>query len=98
MTIHLDAPQRLANVKLLIEELTPEQRRQLRIWLDQPIVKTYPGEFSYLSKSKQRYVKTGEFRAPKKGEYYLSGAIPCAYRAPNDYLPNDKFFIMKEHT
>ena len=28
--------------------------------------------------------RSGEFRAPKKGEYYLSGAIPCAYRAPND--------------
>ena len=30
------------------------------------------------------YVKTGEFRAPRKGEYYLSGAIPYPYRAPND--------------
>ena len=28
--------------------------------------------------------RTGEFRAPKKGEYYLSGAIPQAYRALND--------------
>ena len=25
-----------------------------------------------------------EFRPPKKGEFYLSGAIVTAYRAPND--------------
>jgi hypothetical protein len=24
------------------------------------------------------------FRPPRKGEHYVSGAIPCAYRAPND--------------
>jgi len=40
--------------------------------------------------SKQGYkveikgVKAGEFRAPKKGEWYLSGAIPQVWRAPND--------------
>lgn len=28
--------------------------------------------------------RTGEFRAPRKGEWYVSGAIPAAYRAPND--------------
>lgn len=27
---------------------------------------------------------TGEKRPPKKGEWYISGAIPQAYRAPND--------------
>jgi hypothetical protein len=32
----------------------------------------------------RRFVKTGQFRAPRKGEYYLSGAIPEAYLAPND--------------
>jgi hypothetical protein len=31
-----------------------------------------------------RAVRTGAFRAPKKGEWYLSGAKPLAYRAPND--------------
>lgn len=29
-------------------------------------------------------IKTTEFRAPKAGEWYLSGAEPLAYRAPND--------------
>jgi len=29
-------------------------------------------------------VKTKEFRCPKKGEYFLSGAQPMAYLAPND--------------
>jgi hypothetical protein len=36
-----------------------------------------PGEPSF-------FVRTGEFRAPLKGEFYLSGAIPEAYQAPND--------------
>lgn len=27
---------------------------------------------------------TGEFRPPRKGEYFLSGAIVMAYRAPYD--------------
>lgn len=30
------------------------------------------------------WVPTGEFRTPKKGERYISGAIPVAYLAPND--------------
>jgi hypothetical protein len=25
-----------------------------------------------------------QFRPPRKGEWYLSGAIPMAYKAPND--------------
>jgi hypothetical protein len=28
--------------------------------------------------------RTGEFRPPKAGEWFLSGAIVGAYRAPND--------------
>ena len=31
-----------------------------------------------------RAVYTGEKRPPKQGEWYLSGAIVEAYRAPND--------------
>ena len=31
-----------------------------------------------------RSVRTEYFREPKKGEWYLSGATPMAYRAPND--------------
>jgi hypothetical protein len=29
-------------------------------------------------------VRTGEFRPPRAGEWYLSGAVVEAYRAPND--------------
>lgn len=36
---------------------------------------------------------TGEFRAPKRGEWYLSGAIVEAYRAPNDLT--QEFHIAK---
>ena len=31
-----------------------------------------------------RCVRTHEFRAPKAGEWYLSGSTPVGYRAPND--------------
>lgn len=37
--------------------------------------------------------RTCEFRAPKKGEWYLSGAIPVAYRAPNNL--SMEFHIMR---
>lgn len=40
-----------------------------------------------------RAVHTGDFRPPKAGEYYLSGAIPEAYRAPNDLT--SAYWIMK---
>lgn len=32
-----------------------------------------------------RFKKTGEFRVPKKGEWFLSGTIPVAYYAVNDH-------------
>lgn len=31
-----------------------------------------------------RAIRTGEFRCPKQGDWYLSGSIVEAYRAPND--------------
>jgi hypothetical protein len=40
-----------------------------------------------------RAIRTGEFRAPRKGEWYLSGSWPRAYRAPNDL--STKFRIMR---
>ena len=42
----------------------------------------FPGE--YLLKPERVFSATGEFRPPKKGEYYLSGAEIQAYRAPAD--------------
>jgi hypothetical protein len=33
---------------------------------------------------KKKFKKTGEFRPPKKGEFYLSGAVPEVYRALED--------------
>lgn len=44
-------------------------------------------EMIALGVTKQREVRarwTGEKRQPKQGEWYLSGAIVEAYRAPND--------------
>jgi hypothetical protein len=37
--------------------------------------------------------RTEEFRAPRQGEWYLSGAIPLAYRAPSNL--RSKYRIMK---
>lgn len=34
---------------------------------------------------------SGEYREPKKGEWYLSGAVVTAYKAPNDL--STKYFI-----
>jgi len=44
----------------------------------------------------KRYIATGEFRPPRKGEHYLSGAIIFAYRAPNDL--STPYWIAVEHT
>jgi hypothetical protein len=38
----------------------------------------------YKSSRMIRAICTGEFREPNKGEWYISGAIPVAYCAPND--------------
>jgi len=38
-------------------------------------------------------VKTGEKRKPLKGEWFISGAIPEAYKAPNDL--SQEYFIAK---
>lgn len=40
-----------------------------------------------------RFKKTKEFRPPKKGEWYISGAIPEAYKAFNDL--DTPFWIAK---
>lgn len=37
--------------------------------------------------------RTGKKRPPKKGEWYISGATPEAYRAPNDLT--DSFYIVE---
>ena len=48
---------------------------------------------NFNGKSGSYAVKTNEFREPKKGEFYLSGAVPFAYKATNDL--SMKFRIMK---
>lgn len=44
--------------------------------------------------NKRYFVYSGQKRCPKKGEYYLSGAIPEVYQAPNDL--SFAFSIMTE--
>jgi hypothetical protein len=54
----------------------------------------FPTEYRY-RKDKPRSVQaTGEFRAPRKGEFFLSGAIVEAYEARQDM--NTKYWIAKE--
>jgi hypothetical protein len=42
----------------------------------------------------RRFRMTGEFRPPKAGEWYISGAIPEAYKALMDFTSS--FQIAKE--
>lgn len=44
--------------------------------------------------TRQKFKATGEFRCPKKGEWFLSGAKVSAYRAPNDL--STKYWIAEE--
>lgn len=53
----------------------------------------YPGESHYGFRKQEMYQASGEFRCPKKGEFYLSGALIQAYRAPNDL--NTEYWIAK---
>ena len=45
---------------------------------------------------RRRFVRTGQFRAPDKHEFYLSGGPPEVWRAPNDLL--SPFQIMRPAT
>jgi hypothetical protein len=47
--------------------------------------RTYPSGEARLRVQNIRFRRTGEFRTPKKGEWYLSGAIPAAYEAHADF-------------
>jgi hypothetical protein len=42
----------------------------------------------------RRFIRNGEFRTPKGGEFYLSGAIPEVYVAFSDY--SSPYYIMRE--
>ena len=44
----------------------------------------FPYEGMHADDLSRTAVKTSEFRAPRKGEYFLSGALPIAYLAYND--------------
>lgn len=60
-------------------------------------MKTYPGEQQgSLTRKTARYAKTGEFRPPKRGEFFLSGAPPEVYRTPNDL--SQSYHIMRPAT
>ncbi len=54
--------------------------------------KLYRGEG--VARYKKFYVNTGIKRNPKKGEYFLSGAIATAYLAPNDL--SSSYYIARE--
>lgn len=48
-------------------------------------MKTYKAHSDTVIPHKQvLFVRTGEFRCPLRREWYLSGAIPGAYQAPNN--------------
>jgi hypothetical protein len=51
------------------------------------------GEPPHVEGADLRYELIGEFREPRAGEWYLSGAIPQAWRAPNAL--NTKYHILR---
>lgn len=59
-----------------------------------PKIYFQPGFFpAGIGPKKTGFILSGEKRAPKAGEWYLSGAIPEAYRAPADL--SDVFYILR---
>lgn len=52
-------------------------------------------EMKVFYKGKAPFVMTGEFRPPKKGEFYLSGAIPSVWDALIDMSKDMGFYIMR---
>lgn len=57
------------------------------------MAKLYPHSNRF---NKTQYKKSGEFRPPKAGEFFLSGAIPEVYDVPNDL--SSSFYIMEPAT
>lgn len=55
-----------------------------------------PWPYYYSLGRTRLYAWSGEYRSPRRGEFYLSGAIPQAWEAPNDL--NDAFFILRPAT
>ena len=53
----------------------------------------YAGSTIHEGSRSFKAVMIGRPRPPKKGEWYLSGAAPMAYRAPNDLTSS--YHIMK---
>lgn len=45
---------------------------------------------------KRKATWTGEHRCPRKGEWYLSGAIIEAYKAPNDLTTAYPIAVLKK--
>ena len=54
----------------------------------------YPSADAIGRVNAKMFKATGEWRSPRKGEFYLSGAVIEAYRAPNDLA--QRFWIAKE--
>ena len=58
-----------------------------------PLVDRHPWSKKIIDKKLIMAVKTGEFREPRKGDWYLSGAIAEGYRANHDL--ESKFHILQ---
>ncbi len=56
---------------------------------------SYPlGENPLVARDRLAAVRTGEFREPKAGEWYISGAIPWAYKS-GGFSKGSKYHIAK---
>lgn len=64
------------------DSLNSEERKRFNLTLNQGI------SIDILPCKYVQAIQTNEFRKPRKGDWYLSGAIPKAYKAEND-LPSE---------
>lgn len=66
----------------ILDKLSSEECKKFNVPVDRNIVGYIKGVFA---------VNIYEYREPKKGEWYLSGAVSQAYKAPNDF--SSKYWI-----
>lgn len=61
------------------------------------VTRTVEQRYPYGIQIPEGFEETGEFRPPKKDEYWLSfGRIPSAYSASNDYDISDPVIILRK--
>lgn len=75
----------------IADQLTAEDKKKLGFASDEKGLRFMPSVNVHTTKV--HAVRTGEFRSPRSGEWYVSGSPAEAYRSPNDL--STPFYICK---